>query len=116
LRSAARGTAAAIPFGMLSNTTKGITNMKAISKPGIMVRAGVKAGGWTINHNRGLRVKTTVKAGGWTINHNRGLRVKTAVKAGGWTINHNRGLHVKTAVRAGMKFSGNHNSRALQLN
>jgi hypothetical protein len=50
------------------------------------------------NKKSGLVVKSTVKAGGFSINHNRavlrksGLAVKSSVKAGGFSINHNRVL------------------------
>jgi acyl-CoA reductase-like NAD-dependent aldehyde dehydrogenase len=120
---------------MLSNATKGTNTMKSITKSGLKMKAGVKAGGITLNHNRALRVKAGIKAGGITLNHNRALRVKAGIKAGGITLNHNRalrvkagikaggitlnhntkGLRVRTSLKAGMKFQANHNRRAIDL-
>ena len=39
-----------------------------------------------------MKVKTGIKAGGWSLNHNEaqgGLKVKTGIKAGGFGVNHN---------------------------
>jgi hypothetical protein len=91
-------------------------NMKTISNAGLKVKAGVKAGGIGVQHNRpGLRIKAAVKAGGIGVQHNRpGLRIKAAVKAGGIGVQHNRpGLRIKAAVKAGFNCVRNHNRRLL---
>jgi hypothetical protein len=70
--------------------------MKTISKSGLKLNSGVKAGGFgTTNHSRtGLKVRAGVKAGGFgTTNHSRtGLKVRTSVAAGAMISlpNHNR--------------------------
>jgi len=45
----------------------------------------------TSKKQMGLKVSTGVKAGGFSMNHNRaGLKVRASVKAGGLSMNHNR--------------------------
>jgi hypothetical protein len=60
--------------------------MMTIAKPGLKVKAGIKAGAFSGgNHSRpGLKVKAGIKAGAFSGgNHSRpGLRVKTGVNAG----------------------------------
>ena len=94
--------------------------MKTIKKTSavLVVKSAIKAGGVSINHNRGLAVKTNIKAGDgrYSKNHNRlGLAVKTNIKAGDgrYAKNHNRvGLAVKTNIKAGDgRYSKNHNRR-----
>jgi hypothetical protein len=40
----------------------------------VIVKTGVRAGGFNMQHNRGLKVRTAVKAGGMSRQHNRAPR------------------------------------------
>ena len=62
----------------------------------LRVRADLKAGGLTLNHNQTFPVRTNVKAGGLSVNHTQSLRIRTHLKAGGFTINHNQAFLIRT--------------------
>jgi hypothetical protein len=90
------GTSAAIPGSAHARNERQMKIMKTISKAGLKVNAGIKAGGVWPQHNR-----TT-------------LKVRAGIKAGGVWPQHNRAtLKVRTGLKAGTNFVRNHSRRAL---